>query len=209
MKAVIPIDTKEQILNVAEELFAEQGFAGTSLRQVIKKAGVNLSAVHYHFGSKEELFRAVVARTAQPIVKTSLEQLALVEAREEPPTLEAILEAFINPSLLVFINNGGGDRSTNCARLMGRCRTEPDPIQKIADAEFEELCEAYLDALQRVLPDQSRNELNWKLDLVVAVLIRVLTEAGKPDALIQGNSPEAIELVVSRLVNFVAPGMRS
>ncbi|MDJ0725288.1 MAG: TetR/AcrR family transcriptional regulator [Prochloraceae cyanobacterium] len=209
MKAASAIDTKEQILNVAEELFAEQGFAGTSLRQVIKQAGVNLSAVHYHFGSKEELFRAVVAKTAQPIVKKSLEQLAIVEAREETPNVETILEAFLTPSLQVFIENGGGDRSTNCARLMGRCRTEPDPIQKIADDEFEELCVAYLDALQRVLPEQSRNELDWKLDLVVAGLIRVLSEAGKSNALIQDNSPEAIQVAIKRLVNYFAPAMRS
>lgn len=208
MKATIPIDTKEQIINVAEELFAERGYAGTSLRQVIKEAGVNLSAVHYHFGSKEELFRAVVARTAKPIVKRSLERLALVEARVEPPSVEEILEAFLSPSLEVIINNDRDSRP-NCARLMGRCRTEPDPIQEIANGEFEEMGQAYLDALQRILPDQSRNQLDWKLDLTIAVLIRVLSEAGKPNALIEDNSAESIKIAVSRLVNFLAPAMRS
>ncbi|MGK7914345.1 MAG: TetR/AcrR family transcriptional regulator [Prochloraceae cyanobacterium] len=203
-------DTKDQILNVAEQLFAERGYAGTSLRQLIKEAGVNLSAVHYHFGSKEELFRAVVARTAQPIVKKSLEELTLAQSREGDLSVEAILEAFMSPSLEIFISNDAQkERSTNCAKLMGRCRTEPDPIQKIADAEFEELRTAYLDVLQRILPDRSRNELSWKLDLIVATLIRVLSEAKKPNALIQDTSPEAIKVAISRLVNFLAPGMRS
>jgi AcrR family transcriptional regulator len=52
-------DTKEQIITVAERLFAERGFAGTTLRNVVSEAGVNLAAVSYHFGSKEELFRGL------------------------------------------------------------------------------------------------------------------------------------------------------
>ena len=48
-------DTKERILDAAERLFAAHGFAGTSLRAVTKEAGVNLAAVHYHFGTKEDL----------------------------------------------------------------------------------------------------------------------------------------------------------
>ena len=55
----IATDTKEQILNVAERQFAEKGYAGTTLRGVIKEAEVNIAAVHYHFGSKEELFIAL------------------------------------------------------------------------------------------------------------------------------------------------------
>ena len=48
-------DTKQKILDAAEKLIAEQGYAATSLRQIIADAGVNLAAVHYHFGSKDEL----------------------------------------------------------------------------------------------------------------------------------------------------------
>ena len=47
--------TKQRILDVAEALFAEHGFAGTSLRQVTSRADVNIAAVNYHFGSKENL----------------------------------------------------------------------------------------------------------------------------------------------------------
>lgn len=46
MTSTTSADTKEQILNVAERLFAENGFAGTSLRSVIREADVNLSAVN-------------------------------------------------------------------------------------------------------------------------------------------------------------------
>ncbi len=200
-------DTKEQILNVAQRLFAEQGFAGTSLRSVVNQAEVNLSAVHYHFGSKEELFVAVVARIAKVVVEGQLEKLAQCKAKKDNPTLEDILEAFLLPPLQVVLNSG--DRRISCARFMGRCRIEPDPIREKVEKHFEDSFEAYLDALQRALPDQSRNQLQWKLDLVIAALIHVLIEVEKPGALIQDTSIEGIQNTVSKLINFLAPGMRS
>ncbi|MEM8720909.1 MAG: TetR family transcriptional regulator [Cyanobacteria bacterium P01_G01_bin.39] len=200
-------DTKEQILNVAERLFAAHGFAGTSLRSVIREADVNLSAVNYHFGSKEGLLREVIARTAQPIVTGELQKLRQSQASSKSPSVEEILEAFLTPALQVILNKG--EQSISCARFMGRCRLEPDPVRQIAEQEFRASQEAFLDALGRSLPDFSRTELTWKLDLVIAVLVRVLAEARKPGALIQDNSPATIETTVSKLVAFLAPGLRS
>ena len=51
-------ETVERILDAAEQLFAEKGFAETSLRLITSKAGVNLAAVNYHFGSKKALIQA-------------------------------------------------------------------------------------------------------------------------------------------------------
>ncbi|MBE9048018.1 TetR/AcrR family transcriptional regulator [Pleurocapsales cyanobacterium LEGE 10410] len=200
-------DTKEKILNVAERLFAENGFAGTSLRSIISEAEVNLSAVNYHYGSKEELFHAVVARIAKSVVKGQLEKLGQFEADNNNLTVEEILEAFIAPPLQIVLNSG--DRSLHCARFMGRCRVEPDSIREIAEQEFRGNQKAFLDAFGRSLPDFSRTELAWKLDLAIAVLVRTLSEAKKPNALIQDTSPEHIQAVASKLVSFLASGLRS
>jgi hypothetical protein len=69
--------------------------------------------------------------------------------------------------------------------------------------------EACLDLLQRVLPDQSRSQLYWKLDLVIASLIRVLTEAGQSHSLLKSNRPEDIQATTHKLVQFLSPAMRS
>ena len=199
-------ETKEQILNVAEKLFAENGFTGTSLRRVISEAGVNLSAVNYHFGSKEELFRAVVQRVSQPVVRGELKLLKKLQSSKNDYTLEEVLTCFVTPPFEVMLNSG--DRQLYCGRFMGRCRLEPDNIGNIAKQEFQDSEDAYLDALQRVLPDQSRNEIHWKLDLMIACLIRVLTQAEKPHGLIQQKSIDRIDEIVSQLVNFLASGMR-
>jgi len=200
-------DTKEQIINVAERLFAENGFAGTSLRSVIGEANVNLSAVNYHFGSKKGLYRAVISRTAQPIVEEELKRLRLYQKKHDPPSVEMILQALLTPVLEKVIDRNSD--SMSCARFMGRCRTEPDGIRDIADNEFKDSQEAFLDAMGRSLPHLSRTELTWKMDLVIAVLLRVLTEANKPGSLMEKSDRESIAQTVSKLVRFLAPAMRS
>ncbi|MEA5464266.1 TetR/AcrR family transcriptional regulator [Leptothoe sp. PORK10 BA2] len=205
--AASTIDTKEQIITVAERLFAERGFAGTTLRHVVSEAGVNLAAVNYHFGSKEELFRAVVVRFAHPVVKRELLLLAELKAGSELPSVETILTAILQPSLEI-LSQDSGTRLVR-AKFMGRCRTEPEPIQSIVSNEFAAVTEAFLDVLQRVLPEQSRSQLSWKFDLVIAALIRVLTEAGQPHGLLKSNSAEDIQETTQQLVRFLSPGMRS
>ena len=56
------MSTKNKILDAAEQLFADKGFNGTSLREITSLADVNLAAVNYHFGSKKELIKAVMSR---------------------------------------------------------------------------------------------------------------------------------------------------
>lgn len=207
MSTATSIDTKEQILNVAESMIAERGFAGTTLRSIVSKAGVNLAAVHYHFGSKEELFRATVERIARPVVEEVLTDLKQLQEKDDPPSVEEILTVFLMSSMKLLV----GERHFSIVRsqFMGRCRTEPEPIQSIVHKEFAPSSEALLDALQQALPDQPRSQLAWKFDLAIAVLIRIQMETGKPGALIQSSQSEDIQKAVSQLVTFLAAGMRS
>lgn len=200
-------NTKEQILNAAEQLIAEQGYAGTTVRNIVSQAEANLAAVHYHFGSKEELFRAVFSRIARPIVEVQLTLLADLRFQDQAPTVEAILTAFLTPPLEFIIQHEKSRMAR--AQFMGRCWTEPEPVWSIADQEFEASKNAFLDILQRTLPEQSRRELVWKLDLVVAALIRVLTEAGKSNALLKSTQTEDIHYAIKQLVKFLAPGIRT
>ena len=93
--------TKQRILDVAERLFAERGFSGTSLRTIIGEAGVNLAAVHYHFHSKDALLEAVILRRLEPVNRERLAMLEACEhaARGGPPAVEDILRAFIEPTV--------------------------------------------------------------------------------------------------------------
>ena len=199
--------TKTQILDATEHLIAEKAFAGTTLRSIASAAGVNLAAVHYHFGSKEDLFRAVVQRIAKPVVARQLDMLNQLKQKTVVPSVEDLLTAFLTPPL-EFIS-GGASPGIVQAQFMGRCRTEPEPVQSIAREEFSASAELFLDVLQRALPNQSRSQLEWKLDIVIAALIQVQMQAGKPNALLQSNRPKDIQETISNLVTFMAHGMCS
>src|SRR5437870_13392240 len=96
--------TKQRILDSAERLFADYGFAGVSLRAIIADARVNLAAIHYHYRSKEALFDAVLLRRLQPINR---ERLKLLDAHEQP-TLEQIQEALLGPAVPLGDDPNGG-----------------------------------------------------------------------------------------------------
>ena len=89
--------TRQRILGAAEELFAERGFAAASLRQVTAAAKVNLAAVNYHFGSKDNLIEEVFRRRLDQLSDRRLERLAEL-AKSDSTTLEGLLDAFITPA---------------------------------------------------------------------------------------------------------------
>lgn len=60
-------ETRGKLIEVAGRLFAERGYEGVSIRDIVKEAGVNLGAVTYHFGSKEGLFAEVVQVETEPL----------------------------------------------------------------------------------------------------------------------------------------------
>jgi AcrR family transcriptional regulator len=97
--------TQERILDTAERMFADEGYAATSVRKITAKAEVNLAAVHYHFRSKEALLEAVILRRAEP---ANRERLALLNACEleagtGQPSLEGVLRAFLKPGFWLRI----------------------------------------------------------------------------------------------------------
>src|SRR5690242_15170397 len=114
------VDTKQRILDVAEALFAEHGFAGTSLRRIIGEAEVNLAAVHYHFKSKESLLEAVIVRRTAPLNEERLNLLdkAQQAARNGAAPVENVLLAFLGPPIRLILNPNGVGRTFG--KLMGR-----------------------------------------------------------------------------------------
>lgn len=89
------------ILEVAEALFAEKGFDGTSIRDISRQAKINIAMISYYFGSKERLLQSlIVYRTSD--IKTQLEHL-LLEEIEPIEKINKLIEIYINR-----INNNKG-----------------------------------------------------------------------------------------------------
>src|SRR5260370_4062001 len=112
-----------RILDVAEELFMQRGFEGASMRMLTAKAGVNLAAVNYHFGSKHALIEAVFRRRLDPMNVARIAALDQLEAAAPGRVLapESIIRAFISPGLRMNQDANGGRR--NFIRLLARTYT--------------------------------------------------------------------------------------
>src|SRR5436189_679999 len=142
-----PLATKARILDTAEALFMEHGFEATSLRQLTTAASVNLAAVNYHFGSKEELFQAVLTRRLDPMNQERIELLEKVErdAGGRPLSCEKILFAMLIPALKLARDEKRGGK--DFLRLVGRAYADPAPfIRHFLSAQYAGMIGRYKEA---------------------------------------------------------------
>lgn len=200
--------TKDKILDTAERLFATNGFAATSLRAIIKEAGVNTASVHYHFGSKEGLIEAVMRRRAEPVNSERLGRLDDLEARHPDGAipLEAIIEAFLVPALERLRPAKGGELLPH---LFGRAIAEPDEkLRGIIYDIFGEVFKRFVAAFTRALPDIPPQDLHWRMHFMIgAMVFTVIGPRIQQEP--RGARGAAPADMMSRLVDFVAAGMRS
>ena len=82
-------DLKKQILDSAEELFADNGYAATSIRSIAEKSGVNPALVHYYFGNKKRLLQNVLERTLEPM------GLAIAELKNGPDASPELIASLL------------------------------------------------------------------------------------------------------------------
>lgn len=199
------IDTKERLLEAAERSFAEHGYAASSLRGIIAEAGVNLAAVHYHFGSKEELLKAVVMRRAEPVNRKRLALLDKCESRAHGgrPELEKVLEAFIVPTLEVASQPHGAQ----FLRLMGRLYAETDMLPRIVKSGFGPMLMRFHDALRRALPELTPEELLRRLFFGAGALAHTMRAFGHPGFLFLAAAD--IEGTQAPLIQFISAGLRT
>ncbi|GAA1293995.1 TetR/AcrR family transcriptional regulator [Streptomyces javensis] len=161
-------DTRTQILDAAEQLFAEHGFRGTSIRAVTKLAGANLAAVGYHFGTKADLLAAVARRVIEPINAAQSAGLDTLLARTPDPQVRELVEAFIGP--LVDGTPTGGEGSARTSRLLVMILSDPaEEVRSWAGPAQDEVRERYLAAFARTLPGLSPQELRFRMRGLVAV----------------------------------------
>ncbi|HZQ62518.1 MAG TPA: TetR family transcriptional regulator [Casimicrobiaceae bacterium] len=213
--AVIPLDrgqraTKERILDAAETLFMEQGFDGTSLRALTGKAEVNLAAVHYHFGSKEELFESVLTRRLDPMNSERLELLGRFEreAHPGPVSCERILTALFVPALRLARDRERG--GSDFLRLLGRAYADPSPfVRRFLSEQYAGMIARFKAAFGRALPSLPPRELSWRLHFMMGALSYTLagTDALKIiEALAPGEGAND-ELLLRRLAPFLLGGL--
>ena len=167
--------TKDRILHAAEELFAAQGFATTSLRQVTSRADVNIAAVNYHFGSKDNLVNEVFRRRMDEM---SAERLAALKTAidKHPGELEPVLAAFVEPALAMAQDRHGGGAFI---RVIARAYAESnDSLRKFLSDQYGHVLREFAKAIGGCVPGLSKEDLYWRLDFLSGSLTYAMADFG-------------------------------
>ena len=162
-------NTKESILDVAECLFAKNGFSGTSIRAIVKEAKVNIAAISYHFNSKEKLFMAVIQRRFKEIERQRFSKLDfhLTETANQP-TLEGIVRAFLEPLKLAF------DTNDQVPKMLVRVFCESDDLKDLINPIFDETRKRFLGALQKAYTSIPEVEVQWRFQYMISAMVGLI-----------------------------------
>jgi len=205
------LDTRDRLLDAAEKHFAERGFAGASVREITADAQANLSAVSYHFGSKEELFVAVVARVMEPINRERSAMLDRAEAAAgaDPIPVETLIEVLIGPVL----RSGARceQRGGLLLKLFARAQSENvDLIKRIIEGPMRQVKPRIEAAMLRALPHLTPRDFAYRMHFAMGAAKSVAGDPHMLRAVSQGLcDPSDIEATLRELIPFLAAGMRA
>lgn len=161
-------DTKEKILDAAEILFSKQGIGATSIRAIIAKAHVNIASIHYHFGDRHEVIKAVYCRRLNPINVKRQEMLDQLEkeADSKPVAVSDIVTAFLSP----VIQHYSSSRKFQILKgLLARVHSEPDEVAHLKDI-FDETFKRFFNLFCRALPHLSEGEIMSRFTFMIGAM---------------------------------------
>ncbi len=204
-------DPRDRILDAAEKVIGEFGFAGASLRDIVLEARVNLATVYYYFHSKTGLVEEVLKRRFGPLRQEHLELLRRFEAEAngDPLPVARILEAMLLPPLCFTLKAPAKQQAV--MRLLGRIVTEPSPeIQEVLHTQRAEVRTAFLKAFQRALPQARPPDLLWRMEFVWGALASTLCNPGKIAFETRGAcNPARTDELLAEMIHFFSAGFRA
>ena len=180
-------ETVTKLLDVAEELFAESGFSGTTVRDISAKADINQALINYHFQSKQGLFKAIFERRAKVLVE---ERLSLLDAARQKVAGHAIplrdlIYAFVFPPLRIASESSSGRAFV---KLQARLHNEPKEIsQELRSSYYDKVSLEFVDELHKTLPHLSIESISWRLIFVMGLYIYVASKTGRIEVISRGR----------------------
>lgn len=199
--------TGERILNAAEELFARDGFAAVTVRQIMRKAEADVSLAYYHFNSKRDLFDAVMLRRAEHLNRIRLEALQAVEQRhpDDLPTVEEIIDAFLDPLLDLLASEHEEWRPYFA--LVAQINSSSEWGGECMTRYFDPLVARFIEALKRAMPESDDVDLYWCYQFLSGALTLTFAETGRIDNLSGGLCRSTdMAAIKARMARFIAAG---
>ncbi|MDF2116791.1 TetR/AcrR family transcriptional regulator [Roseiarcaceae bacterium H3SJ34-1] len=197
-------DTRDKILDAAEVLFAERGYSAVSTRNITDKAGVNVAAIFYHFGSKQAVLDEIFKRRLEPINRRREAMLAeCIGPDVENYSVADILTAFIAPTL---------DLGTSSFKLLaGRTSTDPNPeVREVMFSVYDSVARSFFAALDKACPHLSKKEMFWRAACVYGAMMYIRADNSRlqyifGDDFSLSNAEEAVRYAIP----FLTAGMTS
>jgi len=200
-------DTREEIITAALELFSEKGFETVSVRDVTKKAKVNLASVSYHFGNKEGLIKEATSRILDPMNLRRSEVLLKVISENggiEHTSLQEVIEAFLTP---LIIPEGPTMNHALISKLAARFATdEAAEFPEVSLTIYKDLLVSYVKAIYSKLPHMSVEEIRERLVFTSGAALQHIMLAPMAAALTGEKDETPKEKVLADIVQFTLYG---
>lgn len=201
--------TREHILDAAEELFAEHGFDGVTVRQVTRKAGVDVALAHYYFGTKRGLFDSVFLRRAAVVNDARLKSIDDYQINPGPggATVDGFIQAFLDPVIERWSTGGPGWK--NYLAIVAQVNNTPKWGGETMARYFDPVIHRLIDALRGIMPGAHDVDLYWSYQFLSGALTLTFAETGRIERLSSGLCHSSdYEAVRNRMAPFIAAGFR-
>lgn len=200
--------TREKVLDAAERLFADHGYEGVSIRQIAKEAGVSLSVVGFHGGSKDDLFVTIIDRRAASLNEARGAALARVTAEKGAAlSHEDIMAAYILPYTRMATS---GERQWKAyTRLIARIALDERWYPKVRDL-FDPTASEFLHALATLNPETPRDRLAAAFVLTVTSMLSIMSSRPRVSALsstLGQPAPDDPDWLAQVLVDYCLGGL--
>ncbi|UFZ03144.1 TetR/AcrR family transcriptional regulator [Bradyrhizobium ontarionense] len=198
--------TVKLILDTSEELFAQLGYFGVTIKDVADKMGIHPALIHYYFEGKKALFDAVFERRVAYAVAVRTAELDAYEAKVgDRPTVEGALRAYYDGAFEVYLNDEDGWR--HFGRIFAQVNNAPGYGAEMMDTYFDPLVLRLIRLLRKALPDASPEDLFWSFQFTSGAYSLVLSRTGRIDRLSDNLcASDDFAAVRERFVTFMAGG---
>lgn len=199
-------DIRRAILDAARKVFAAYGFYGATTRLIAETANVNVAMIHYHFDSKEQLYRVVLREQAEQYCGAALERLAAAADGPRAASLEAVLAALLLP--LLEIARADLERARNVVCLANQLSYAADPWSEAMMNElFDSFGARFVDAFARAIPGLGHSDAVWAYLFALVLCGEALMLAGTSQAEIAAGN--GLEASFARTLKVLEAGIRS
>ena len=195
--------TKAQLLDVAEQLFLRSGL-GVSVRDITDAAGQNGAAIHYHFGSRDALVGAVIARRASDLAARRRAALQALRDAPTPPTIRDVVAGLVG-AYVGMVEAEGPDAQRWVDLMHALWLARSPALAFMSDQAADERDWARL--ARAALPHLAADVFDARFELAIETIIvglRTPTRAPGADAV---HLPAALAARAEILVDFVAAAL--